>query len=902
MASKIRYADEQNGESDDDTIVIHSENARQKLPRVDVQEFNIEEDESGGEEEAVEEKRVIKKKPEVKKRKKKASSRANRIVLNLVNTKYPVIRECGEKMGYTMSRDDEEDWDLYWIDTSVSPERLMAMKPYQKINHFPGMYSVSRKNNLARNLGRMLKAFPKEYKFFPPTWVLPGDYAEFRQQFNKKNAKTFIVKPDAGCQGKGIFLTRHIDDIDPMGHLVCQRYLHKPFLVDGLKFDMRLYVLVSSCEPLRIFLYEEGLARFATETYIAPTGSNLSDVCMHLTNYAINKNNENFIFNTDASRNDVGHKRSLRSVYKLLQDRGHDMQKLMTEIESIIIKAMVSVQPVLSHQYRSCQPDDLEMGMCFELLGFDIMLDHKLRPWLIEINHSPSFTTDTPLDQQIKENCICDVMRLLNINPSHRKRHKQQKKAEFQKRVLTGKQTRKLDDRKEIMEQINQARDVYEKENLGGFKKIYPVENAAEYDKYLDTAAQLWAEMTGSKKKHNEDDDKEAAAKKSIKEREKEKEKSKDVGSVANSSNSNNSSADRNNKSILARKSSQAESENPLSSATAKFTKSISALSSTNQTPSKKPPMINRNSPSSATFSSSPAAPVVASPQTNQNPPATVSTGGPKPLATVKSVSADIVESRSVVDSPLSRPSRQTAGFSAPRLRSRTPSLSELRSASESRPGSAPRSRAGTPSIPLPRTPTPHVTVDSNIQRGEVRSQSASIRQSDQHHSSPNQGDRYTAGQIGRPTLTDLANQRAYIGSVDCSLAKMYPPAGHDADSVDNVIRDHIYRTLTRSYEEADARLKRLESADRNSWGLRYPHVIEEDRNGFQKGTPRYSAHPPAPGTYVQTKLMEFSPRNGLSNNPPERPTVVKRPPLDLLKISSISATRRPPKYAPVKF
>lgn len=76
-----------------------------------------------------------------------------------------------------------------------------------------------------------------------------------------------------------------------------QRYLHKPFLIDGLKFDMRIYVLVAGTDPLRIFVYEEGLARLATEPYTAPRTDNLSNHFMHLTNYAINKNSPNFVFN-----------------------------------------------------------------------------------------------------------------------------------------------------------------------------------------------------------------------------------------------------------------------------------------------------------------------------------------------------------------------------------------------------------------------------------------------------------------------------------------------------------------------------------------------------------------------------------------------------------------------------
>ncbi len=91
----------------------------------------------------------------------------------------------------------------------------------------------------------------------------------------------------------------------------------KPYLVENLKFDMRIYVLLAGCSPLRIYLYYEGLARFATEEYQAPNRDNMDQVCMHLTNYAINKDNPNFVFNEEEDAMDVGHKRSLTSVIRV---------------------------------------------------------------------------------------------------------------------------------------------------------------------------------------------------------------------------------------------------------------------------------------------------------------------------------------------------------------------------------------------------------------------------------------------------------------------------------------------------------------------------------------------------------------------------------------------------------
>ena len=61
---------------------------------------------------------------------------------------------------------------------------------------------------------RMQNAFKDEYSFFPRTWVLPADQNDFKGQFNKKKAKTFIIKPTNMCQGRGIYLTRRFEDVD----------------------------------------------------------------------------------------------------------------------------------------------------------------------------------------------------------------------------------------------------------------------------------------------------------------------------------------------------------------------------------------------------------------------------------------------------------------------------------------------------------------------------------------------------------------------------------------------------------------------------------------------------------------------------------------------------------------
>lgn len=89
-------------------------------------------------------------------------------------------------------------------------------------------------------------------------------------------------------------MTRNLDDFEKQGHYVVQKYLHRAFLIDKLKFDLRIYVLVCGVDPLRIYFYNEGLCRLATCEYKKPAEKNLGNLFMHLTNYAINKFSKKF--------------------------------------------------------------------------------------------------------------------------------------------------------------------------------------------------------------------------------------------------------------------------------------------------------------------------------------------------------------------------------------------------------------------------------------------------------------------------------------------------------------------------------------------------------------------------------------------------------------------------------
>lgn len=89
------------------------------------------------------------------------------LVINVSYTQYEVLQDCADETDFRLSTEEEEDWDVWWIDAAIIPTLLIKMKGYQRTNHLPAIYVLARKNLLARNLNMMQKALPEQFDFFP---------------------------------------------------------------------------------------------------------------------------------------------------------------------------------------------------------------------------------------------------------------------------------------------------------------------------------------------------------------------------------------------------------------------------------------------------------------------------------------------------------------------------------------------------------------------------------------------------------------------------------------------------------------------------------------------------------------------------------------------------------------
>lgn len=162
-----------------------------------------------------------------------------------------------------------------------------------------------------------------------------------------------------------------------------------------------------------MYVYREGLVRFATEKY--HSGSNNQDegsVYAHLTNYSINKKNENYVQNADAEEDDSGFKWSFSAMQQHFKEEGIDVNLMWSKIYDVIIKSLVSIEDITKNQIKK---SSIGRNNCYELFGYDILMDNYMSPWLLEINLSPSLAFETPLDLKIKANLIKDTFNLVGV-------------------------------------------------------------------------------------------------------------------------------------------------------------------------------------------------------------------------------------------------------------------------------------------------------------------------------------------------------------------------------------------------------------------------------------------------------------------------------------------------------
>ncbi|XP_073683701.1 tubulin polyglutamylase TTLL5 isoform X1 [Garra rufa] len=333
------------------------------------------------------------------------------LAFKIVRTESRLVRGILVNHGFHEVHPNSNNFNLMWTGSHLKPYLMRSLQDFQKVNHFPRSYELTRKDRLYKNIQRMQQTHGfQNFHIVPQTFVLPAEYQEFSSSFSKDKG-AWIIKPVASSRGRGIYLVSNPSQIPPDENILVSRYISNPLLIDSFKFDVRLYVLVTSYDPLLIYLYEEGLARFATVKYDHAT-ANIKNQFMHLTNYSVNKKSSDYVSCDDPEVEDYGNKWSMSAMLRYLRQEGKDTTLLMGQIEDLIIKAVLSAE---IHIATACKMFVPNRCNCFELYGFDVLIDSNLKPWLLEVNLSPSLACDAPLDLKIKASMISDMFSLVGF-------------------------------------------------------------------------------------------------------------------------------------------------------------------------------------------------------------------------------------------------------------------------------------------------------------------------------------------------------------------------------------------------------------------------------------------------------------------------------------------------------
>ncbi|EER05162.1 Tubulin--tyrosine ligase, putative, partial [Perkinsus marinus ATCC 50983] len=296
-------------------------------------------------------------------------------------------------------------WNLLWTwgRPNIDYNKLFV---WQRVNHFPDSKFLTRKDCLKRCVDRpqMVEAF----RVIPDTFVLPRDYCQFVDAYTNNRSldppKTmWILKPVSLSRGRGISVISDISEVHYREPSIIQEYIEKPLLLDEYKFDLRVYVLVMSFNPLEAYIYKEGFARLATVKY-SSSPSNYRNRLMHLTNTSVQRKHAGslpydkhrmlggkLVLVIEPRCFFRGTKLSFEDLSDRLEERGIGWAILWEKVKDVVVRTLVMCEHMINFQVNS-----------FELYGFDVIFDESLRAWLLEVNSSPSMNLDTLLDERIK--------------------------------------------------------------------------------------------------------------------------------------------------------------------------------------------------------------------------------------------------------------------------------------------------------------------------------------------------------------------------------------------------------------------------------------------------------------------------------------------------------------------
>ncbi|XP_035697819.1 protein polyglycylase TTLL10-like [Branchiostoma floridae] len=332
-----------------------------------------------------------------------------------------LVEDLLVRMGWLRIHDkNREDFKLKWVETKNHINYYCFKEGEQLVNRIPNNAILTTKIGLLNSLREYERVMAKVKKgrycrhlkmgdFFPESFRL--DVRDDREAFfnTYQEGETWICKPTGMNRGRGIFFISSQEEVTalqerlemmtqnrqrarlpfkgPMARII-QRYVNKPLLLDGKKFDIRVYMLIACTNPY-VVMYHPGYVRLCVQDYSAED----LNVTAHLTNQWIQKKDPNYEEVKDETVWSMEHLNDYINE-TLADDKGLPQDWVFNGLTRRMKDIMLHCFHSVRHKIQ-CR-----LGY-FDLYGIDFLLDEDMKVYLLEINVNPALHTNCEVLQDV---------------------------------------------------------------------------------------------------------------------------------------------------------------------------------------------------------------------------------------------------------------------------------------------------------------------------------------------------------------------------------------------------------------------------------------------------------------------------------------------------------------------
>lgn len=289
-----------------------------------------------------------------------------------------------ESMGYRRTDVESMDWDLLWSHEYpfVKLSNIFAnLKPHQKINHWPGNVALASKLELSTS---------NDFPFIPKSFKVPKNLENFVNYASSNPNKKFIQK---NISHRNVSMVGERFDKES-GNIFIQEFVPNPYLIDGYKFDIGVFVLLTSVNPLRLYIFDDVVLRFCHSKYAENDFSDKDT-------YVVRKNYLGIeaIPSLEEFYQTHNEKQSLDSF---LRSEKKNPNLIWSQIENQLREVFLKRESKIDQAVKEEFSDNFYESF-FELFKFDFLVTsgEDLKVWMMEGNMSPIFSPNEIMNNMV---------------------------------------------------------------------------------------------------------------------------------------------------------------------------------------------------------------------------------------------------------------------------------------------------------------------------------------------------------------------------------------------------------------------------------------------------------------------------------------------------------------------